>query len=452
MRSPNYSSNPLTFIRLKHHQMVRVALINGLSDKNAFSREYHKIVNSLLEPSDRVRGFQPLKDTRACGSILSTTQRTKKQDDYLKGLLTRLGFLSELWKDMPYDILEQYNIIQDVDNLDDLVEKAMTLTPFGVLKVPEDIFPEGDWLKHIPLANKLSLTSKPNLTAFAYKHGIELPEAFIENGYVSNELWDTIESYGYTLRTALSNAIGELRIKPDNLISTVSFKNRSRKEETRLKLHDVIEALERFVHRHMNGEEIIFRLEEGKYSGTDSARVPKRLPIKRTKDPIQAEYFNLVEVHYMPDFFESGDQAGWLHTLPHCSCPYSVNLRNFEEKNQDSRKVVWNWDPHSMDMVLEVLYREDGTNAWRLPKNPVPIVTPKFIQFSDVLRYNTYVETKGGRRPLHETEIEITLFEYAKKYVFNAMFCKPNEIPNDIIDMDYVLDPMYFTADKLDML
>ena len=95
MRSPNYSSNPLTFIRLKHHQMVRVALINGLSDKNAFSREYHKIVNSLLEPSDRVRGFQPLKDTRACGSILSTTQRTKKQDDYLKGLLTRLGFLSE---------------------------------------------------------------------------------------------------------------------------------------------------------------------------------------------------------------------------------------------------------------------------------------------------------------------------------------------------------------------
>ncbi|MBS1267099.1 MAG: hypothetical protein MAG795_01070 [Candidatus Woesearchaeota archaeon] len=447
MRSANFDSPRLTFQRLMPHQMIRAALINGLSQQNPYSDYYRRLVKELINPlKEGKTGFELEKHISACGDILGEHSRTTKQQKYLDSLLMDFSFISDMWEDIPYKELEQVQIIKKVDSLSALVQAVKIGNINQVYEIPEDMFPpDRDFLKHVTLTNRLDLLSRENISAFARANGIDLPDKFLEHGYISNDFWVELNERGFAYKAALTNAIGVLKNNyPYKLISAISHRNPTTGDQIRGSLHDVIEGFERFVHRHKVGDEIVFGLEAGKYEGTEFAYVPKRIPTRLHGD------FDTVELHYMPDFLSDSSSLTWLHTMPYCNCPYSLNLRNHNEQTQQAKRIVYNWCPHSIDTVLEIIHKQKGVRGFALPENFVPIPAKLLIKFSDYLRYNCYVKTENQRRPLRETEIELTLFEFAKTKHFDWLFHSENTMPEYLDRLSYALRPLYFTQDRLD--
>lgn len=424
MRSTDFMDKERTYSRLNPTEMIRVALVNGLNANmnTDDSKRYIEMVKHFtnLRNPNRVNRL---------ASIISEDRITRKQEAFLDDLIKEVDYQNDAWKRFNYQTLKMAGVVEEVDGLSELVESAAPLLKgsFGeygetsdlskVLVVKGDLLdPDRDYLKHIHWRNKLRLDSNAAMEHLfgSLSHEKFMSSLFRKYGVLSKSDLENLNRRGFTFQNALYNALDVLiESESKSPIVTISFKNPTTANETRVHMLDFIEAAERYLHRKF------FTKEEIVTGEIDYARREVQIP-KRTPTAKMGE-FNRLEAHYYPHhLYVSKGPTSWMYTLAHCDCEHAFNSRNYNTGKGAKLRVVNTWDVHFLDYSLEKV-ADTGIKTlpdhWSLTKaNHLSIIpSAEFVGVANFLRNNVFVESNKTRRSLKEPEIEAVIFEMIKK-------------------------------------
>jgi len=451
MRSKNYNNQTASFTPLQPNQMVRVALAEGMKPQypEPERQRYRRLVKQYL-------GIDETRVDRLF-SLLEVEDPSEPQQVFLNDILVQVAYDSRYWhrRGFDYDALKKEGIIIEHDgNLNGLARLVQEIDESKVIFVPRvgerAVAPEHepDYLKHVSWRNKLVLNGRDVVTKFAENKGFQLPEKYLENGYMSVEVMGLLEKHGFYFNEALKTAIEVLKDpKYENrVISTMSIK-RTDGSELRLHPHDFVEAAEFYIYSLRYKKEIIetlggrLSLVGDKYHGVNTFNVPKRVPIGR-------KTHNEVVLHYFPEQIENGHHPlDWMNTRVTCNCPHALNMTNMETRSKRQARVLDTMDTHANMVFLAEMHKkeispEDAVN------NMSPIPTEELSRRVDITRYNLVKEFREeglGKGRLKRTyageeDIEKIIHELAKdpEWTFERMFNPQERVGAKLLRPMYV--------------
>ncbi len=449
MRAKNYNNQVASFTPLEPQHMVRVALVEGLKPKydNGERQRYRRLLKDYTNVDES--RIDKLFD------VIRTEQRSGQQENFLNALVNDVAYDSGNWKSLDYEALKKEGVIIEhngrLKSLAGLVQetdesKVIFVPSVGGRAVsPED---EPDYFKHIDWRSKLVLNGPDVVKRFALDNGIELPDNYLSNGRMTNEVLDLLEQNGFYFTEALKTAIEVLKQPEykDRVITALAIK---RKDGTELRLHphDFLEAAEFYSYCLEHKANIIETLGNkltqvgDKYHGANTFAVPKRIPFRR-------KGFNKVEFHYMPDIQEDGEHPlDWMSTRATCDCPHALNMRNFEERRGKTTRVVETMDTHA-NMVFLAMLKEKQIGISHAVNNMSPIPTEELSVFIDKTRYNLVQEftvmeensIKTKRTRVGEVNIEKIINELAKnpEWTFERMYYQPGKVGRRFLRQMYI--------------
>lgn len=453
MRSKNYADQAASFTPLEPQQMVRVALVEGMKPKyeDRERQRYRRLLKDYLDITEEGIG--------TLFRLMETGAKTQDGKNTLGRLISLVAYDGEYWKNFDYEHLKKEGvIIPHNGNLKGLVgliqeidKSKVIFTPSVVERAlaPED---EHDYLKHIDWRNKLVLNGKDVVEMFARDKGIELPENYLRNGYMTTNVFNLLQQNGFYFNEALRSAIKILKEpKYQNRIITSMAIKRADGTELRFHPHDWVEAAEFYMYCFAHKRNLIETLgkkitdpNDKRYYGADAFLVPKRTPVN-------GQQYNYVEMHFFPDPHGKGKYPlSWMGTKVACNCPHALNMRNFEDRKGKQMRVVETMDTHANMFFLKWihLHKKEIDDLGKVVNNMSPVPTLELSDVTDKIRYNLAqefeVEEKGkpkiNRTYVGEVGIEALILELAKtpSWTFERMFNPDEKVGGQLLKPMYI--------------
>ncbi len=388
MRSSDYSDLQETYKPLDRTHMASLALVTGMFPQFDEREAYSGLVRrfSGLEKTERI-------DTL---SDLLSSAKSASQRRFLDDLLGQVHYRNGIWQPLNYERLTDSGVIVPHEgDIGELVKELIRTRENKIVSTNTELVREDiDYLKHVKPQNKLVLNSKDVIRNFAERTGFELPEKYLENGRMTEEVYRLLEEHGFTFTEALKSAVDVMKTPKykDRQISVFVIKRRNG-DEVRIFPYDLIAGTELFFEAaHYRPEE--FGLRHGsvhdddfKYHGKNIFKIPKRTHLRGRKH-------NEVTTHYLPDVSRPRDMTlEWLSTVMDCNCDWGLNTGNFEIRRGRMTRTATTHDIHSRAVMLYL--GEEGVLSEEDQEHPLMIYpTAAFIRHIDKFRNNLLVDGK----------------------------------------------------------